>query len=232
MSRQAGPSIVLSVLIVCFFAVALFQRDSPRTRARGVRPQTRESVARTSPPAPVERTRTAQASDQVRTSRTPGPAGKSSVTRESIGLQKRRSRTFRDGAAGSDESTRGQRELGRPRHTARIGQVTGSCRHRRERPGERRSKSRRGPGKRQLRRRNGPIGVHDGARHRRRSRMSRLGFMAPANTATCSGGPIATPYRSGIRRCRRECSCERRAFDEFGHLNLFQIFATSVRLKA
>ena len=29
MSRQAGPSIVLSVLIVCFFAVTMFQRDLP-----------------------------------------------------------------------------------------------------------------------------------------------------------------------------------------------------------
>jgi hypothetical protein len=35
MNRQVGPSIVLSVLIVCFFAVALFQRDPPRSaRAR------------------------------------------------------------------------------------------------------------------------------------------------------------------------------------------------------
>jgi nucleoid-associated protein YgaU len=30
MNRQVGPSIVLSVLIVCFFAVALFQHDPPR----------------------------------------------------------------------------------------------------------------------------------------------------------------------------------------------------------
>jgi hypothetical protein len=30
MNRQVGPSIVLSVLIVCFFAVALYQRDPPR----------------------------------------------------------------------------------------------------------------------------------------------------------------------------------------------------------
>jgi hypothetical protein len=36
MNRQVGPSIVLSVLIVCFFAVALFQRDPPRG-ARGSR---------------------------------------------------------------------------------------------------------------------------------------------------------------------------------------------------
>ena len=35
MNRQVGPSIVFSVLIVCFFAVALFQRDPPRSaRAR------------------------------------------------------------------------------------------------------------------------------------------------------------------------------------------------------
>jgi hypothetical protein len=31
MNRQVGPSILFSVLIVCFFAVALFQRDPPRT---------------------------------------------------------------------------------------------------------------------------------------------------------------------------------------------------------
>jgi len=30
MNRQVGPSIVLSVLIVCFFAVALYQHDTPR----------------------------------------------------------------------------------------------------------------------------------------------------------------------------------------------------------
>jgi hypothetical protein len=35
MNRQAGPSIVLSISIVCFFAVALFQHDAPRSaRAR------------------------------------------------------------------------------------------------------------------------------------------------------------------------------------------------------
>jgi hypothetical protein len=34
MNRQVGPSIVFSVLIVCFFAVALFQHDPPRS-ARG-----------------------------------------------------------------------------------------------------------------------------------------------------------------------------------------------------
>jgi hypothetical protein len=33
MDRQLGPSIVLSVLIVCFFAVALFQHDAPRSSA-------------------------------------------------------------------------------------------------------------------------------------------------------------------------------------------------------
>ena len=54
MSRQAGPSIVLSVLIVCFFAVALFQRDLPRSRASRARRPVRDSVGRTSharPPA-------------------------------------------------------------------------------------------------------------------------------------------------------------------------------------
>jgi hypothetical protein len=36
MNRQVGPSIVLSVMIVCFFAVALYQPDPPRSsRAEG-----------------------------------------------------------------------------------------------------------------------------------------------------------------------------------------------------
>jgi nucleoid-associated protein YgaU len=63
MTRQAVPSIVLSVLIVCFFAIALFQPDPPnkshgqgRRRARGgiartaSRPTDRSSVARTDKP--------------------------------------------------------------------------------------------------------------------------------------------------------------------------------------
>jgi hypothetical protein len=49
MSRQAGPSIVLSVLIVCFFAVALFQRDVPRSHTSRPRSAARDSVARTPP---------------------------------------------------------------------------------------------------------------------------------------------------------------------------------------
>ena len=49
MSRQAGPSIVLSVLIVCFFAVALFQRDLPRSHASRARSAARDSVGRISP---------------------------------------------------------------------------------------------------------------------------------------------------------------------------------------
>jgi hypothetical protein len=78
MSRQAGPSIVLSVLIVCFFAVALFQHDSPRARAKGGRLPTRESVARTSPPTPGL-ARTGQARDQAPASRAPLPSGISST---------------------------------------------------------------------------------------------------------------------------------------------------------
>ena len=54
MSRQAGPSIVLSVLIVCFFAVALFERDAPRKQTRQVRSFAGVSTARTSgAPAPT-----------------------------------------------------------------------------------------------------------------------------------------------------------------------------------
>jgi hypothetical protein len=69
MSRRAGPSIVLSVLIVCFFAVALFQRDLPRTRSARRRISAREGIARTSSP------------DASRTRPEPGtgPAGASSA---------------------------------------------------------------------------------------------------------------------------------------------------------
>jgi len=35
MNRQVGPSILLSVIIVCFFAVALYQRDPPRSPGGG-----------------------------------------------------------------------------------------------------------------------------------------------------------------------------------------------------
>ncbi len=38
MNRQVGPSILLSVLIVCFFAVALYQRDPPRSAHGRARP--------------------------------------------------------------------------------------------------------------------------------------------------------------------------------------------------
>jgi hypothetical protein len=79
MSRQAGPSIVLSVLIVCFFAVALFQRDLPRSRAKGGRSQARESVARTSPPAPG-RTQSGQARDEARNSQAAVPSKTSPVS--------------------------------------------------------------------------------------------------------------------------------------------------------
>jgi hypothetical protein len=66
MSRQAGPSIVLSVLIVCFFAVALFQRDLPHTERRPIRPSRQEPAARPLAPKatararPEQRARTAQ----------------------------------------------------------------------------------------------------------------------------------------------------------------------------
>jgi hypothetical protein len=82
MSRQAGPSIVLSVLIICFFAVALFQRDLPRARAKGGRSQAREPVARTSPPPPVRRTQTGQGNDLAHTSRATVPSKTPSVVED------------------------------------------------------------------------------------------------------------------------------------------------------
>ena len=49
MNRQVGPSIVLSVLIVCFFAVALFQRDPSRLASRAEPRRSARSAGRTSP---------------------------------------------------------------------------------------------------------------------------------------------------------------------------------------
>lgn len=49
MNRQAGPSIVLSVLIVSFFAVALFQRDPPRPAGRRARAGAGRTIARAAP---------------------------------------------------------------------------------------------------------------------------------------------------------------------------------------
>jgi hypothetical protein len=55
MNRQVGPSIVLSILIVGFFAVALFQRDPPRSAHRRPsspldQPFTRMGTERSDPP--------------------------------------------------------------------------------------------------------------------------------------------------------------------------------------
>jgi hypothetical protein len=82
MSRQAGPSIVLSVLIVCFFAVALFQRDSPRARAGHGRSPAREAVARAAPAA-TGATRSAQAREHKPTSRATVQSKMSSISGES-----------------------------------------------------------------------------------------------------------------------------------------------------
>jgi hypothetical protein len=69
MSRQAGPSIVLSVLIVCFFAVALFQRDLPCTQSRRARSSVRAPGARSSVPPALGRTRSAQSEGLERSNR-------------------------------------------------------------------------------------------------------------------------------------------------------------------
>jgi hypothetical protein len=67
MSRQAGPSIVLSVLIVCFFAVALFQRDLPRRQLRRARSSVREPGARSTLPPVLPSTRLGRSDGAVRT---------------------------------------------------------------------------------------------------------------------------------------------------------------------
>lgn len=53
MSHQAGPSIVLSVLIVSFFAVALFQQDLNRTRVGRSQSTLRKSVDNSPPSDPM-----------------------------------------------------------------------------------------------------------------------------------------------------------------------------------
>lgn len=46
MNRQVGPSIVLSVLIVCFFAVALYRHDPPRSTGARSRLTAADAIAR------------------------------------------------------------------------------------------------------------------------------------------------------------------------------------------
>jgi hypothetical protein len=52
MNRQVGPSIVLSVLIVCFFAVALYQRDPPRPPHGSARSTAAGAIARSASTPP------------------------------------------------------------------------------------------------------------------------------------------------------------------------------------
>jgi hypothetical protein len=87
MSRQAGPSIVLSVLIVCFFAVALFERDLSCPQPRQARSSVRGSGARWSVPPALGRARSEQREGFKRTSRgviqgkTPAPSQGRSTSR-------------------------------------------------------------------------------------------------------------------------------------------------------
>jgi hypothetical protein len=46
MNRQVGPSILLSVAIVCFFAVALYQPDPPQSPRAGTRSSSADAIAR------------------------------------------------------------------------------------------------------------------------------------------------------------------------------------------
>ena len=72
MNRQVGPSIVLSVLIVCFFAVALYERDPPRSSHGQARSGIGESVSRSGPatsPSSLEAS-------------SPGPAQSANARRE------------------------------------------------------------------------------------------------------------------------------------------------------
>jgi nucleoid-associated protein YgaU len=79
MNRQVGPSIVFSVLIVCFFAVALFQRDPPRSaRARSGLGETEKSPRTASVTEDVQGKRST-ATDELRQQR-PAAAARPLVT--------------------------------------------------------------------------------------------------------------------------------------------------------
>ncbi len=57
MNRQVGPSIVLSVLIVCFFAVVFFEHEHPRSTPLGAAAAPRDtSQHRAAPASPVPST--------------------------------------------------------------------------------------------------------------------------------------------------------------------------------
>ena len=51
MNRQVIPSMILSVLIVCFFSVLLYEREKPPGTAANVRADF-EAASRHSPPSP------------------------------------------------------------------------------------------------------------------------------------------------------------------------------------
>jgi nucleoid-associated protein YgaU len=119
MSRQAVPSIVLSVLIVCFFGVALFQRDLPRSHAGRGRTAARDSVGRTSPgrlPA-LGRAGSGQSETGKQASRSPAPAP---ARRELASLPGERSATDGKNRAALGASDPKEGALGRPvRETTR-----------------------------------------------------------------------------------------------------------------
>jgi hypothetical protein len=82
MNRQVGPSILLSVAIVCFFAVALYQHDPPQTRDGRSRSRSADAIARSGPaPSPEPKRSTSTRADavervqsvSVRTEREPQP---------------------------------------------------------------------------------------------------------------------------------------------------------------
>lgn len=84
MSRQAGPSIILSVLIVSFFAVALFQQDLNRTRIGRSRSSLRKSVDNSPPSDPVS-ARFDQGRSMVHSSHVAEPAGVSTTRTDRSG---------------------------------------------------------------------------------------------------------------------------------------------------
>jgi hypothetical protein len=111
MSRQAGPSIILSVLIVSFFAVALFQHDLNRTRVGRTRSTLHKSVDNSPPSDPVS-ARFDQRRSMVHSSHVAEPAGVSAI------------RTDRSGYPNLPRVTQAPADFAGDAHEIRTGRIS------------------------------------------------------------------------------------------------------------
>ena len=206
MSRQAGPSIVLSVLIVCFFAVALFQRDSPRARVRAAAVAAREAVARTSAPTPAS---TAIGPNPARCAVTQG--GRSKQDRRLRPATARSNRVDRAPAAAARIQAPEARRLteGSPPRSARIGQVCGFNRA----PAKGRMAGRRNQSRPVCTERPSRLGSERSAFTTARESetiedVSARIYGSPEHGRLALAGESRHVATGGTRPCRRGCCCE------------------------